>query len=127
PSRRRGWRTATRGEACISVPVHGGDQALPPADPATAKTATWQPPTRLPPQESDIRRFANPRSYQPLQFDQPVLRRGLSSAQTPALNSLAYDPLTRPTRHRCLRRADYHERVLIRSKKTWRYPLWKVF
>src|SRR5208283_2649262 len=56
--------------------------------PATAKMATWQPPTRLPPQESDIRRFANPRSYQPLQFDQPVLRRGLSSAQTPALNSL---------------------------------------
>src|SRR5271165_1312028 len=53
--------------------------------------ATWQPPTRLPPQESDIRRFANPRSYQPLQFDQPVLRRGLSSAQTPALNSLGFD------------------------------------
>jgi len=49
---------------------------------------TWQPPTRLPAQESEIRRFANPHSYQPLQFDQPVLRRGLSSAHPSALNSL---------------------------------------
>src|SRR6266852_2196298 len=72
-------------------PCHGADQALPPADPATAKMATRQPPTRLPPQESEIRRFANPVSYQPLHFAHPMLQRGLSQPVPAALNSLAPD------------------------------------
>jgi len=49
-----------------------------------------QPPTRLPPQESDFRRFANPRSYQLLQFSRLVLQRGLSSGYPAALNSSGF-------------------------------------
>src|SRR5438309_6622504 len=37
-----------------------------------------QPPSRLPPQESDIRRFENPLSEQPLHFNPLVLQSGLT-------------------------------------------------
>src|SRR4051794_26212968 len=37
-----------------------------------------QPPSRLPPQESDISRFGNPLSEQPLHFTAPVLQHGLT-------------------------------------------------
>src|ERR1700755_3441702 len=88
-SRWRGWRTAAHEAVCRFAPAPGVDQELPPASPATAQIRSRQPPTRLPSQKSDIRRFVNPLSYLALHFAHPVLQRGLTSAHPAALNSLA--------------------------------------
>src|SRR6187551_2143094 len=71
---------AAHGAACRVVPVPGVDREPPTASPETTRMQPRQPPIRLPPQESDIRRFANPLSYQTRHFAPPVLHRRLSSA-----------------------------------------------
>src|SRR5271165_6428717 len=88
----RGSRTAGRAAACRVVPGRGEDRERPPGDPATARMQSRQPPTRLPPQESDISRFENPVSTQPHHFHLPLLQTRLSSYYPPALNSLEWSP-----------------------------------
>src|ERR1700752_5303064 len=95
-SRWRGWRTAAREAVCRFAPAPGVDQELPPASPATARIRSRQPPTRLPSQEADIRRFVNPLSDPALHFAHPVLQRGLTSAHPAALNSLGCPPNSTP-------------------------------
>src|SRR5271155_4020112 len=77
-SRWRGWKTAARTAAGRAVPVHGEDQEPLPADPAMARTRSWQPPTRLPTQESDFLRFGNLTPLPMLHFGLTVLRTGLT-------------------------------------------------
>src|SRR3954447_20351058 len=77
-SRWQGWKTAGRAAADRVVPAHAEDRGRPPANPATAQMQSRQPPSRLPPQESDIRRFENPLSEQPLHFNPLVLQSGLT-------------------------------------------------
>src|SRR5271165_30474 len=89
----RGSRTAGRAAACRAVPGRGEDRERPPGDPATARMQSRQPPTRLPPQESDISRFENPVSSQPHHFHLPLLQTRLSSYYPPALNSLGSSTL----------------------------------
>src|SRR5271165_2831654 len=98
----RGSRTAGRAAACRAFPGPDEDRERPPADPATARMQSRQPPTRLPPQESDISRFENPVSSQPHHFHLPLLQTGLSSYYPPALNSLGQGAETGLTRK-------YHE------------------
>src|SRR5208337_5338922 len=71
--------------------------------------------SRLPPQESDVRRFANPRSYPTRHFAEPVLHPRLSSACPVALNSLEVGSSLQV----CMLRSNWQSQSSVRKLKGW--------